>query len=428
MILSLLLLSPPALAWRHEAWGWPEEDHPVTLYIHPDHEESLPEGAVPELLDAATASWTELDCDPAALAIGEGDGTAGAARDNRLSVSFNDPDLTLGAGVIAVTTTTYSDTMSWRSFGGEPVQVALESDIVFNDYVEFYTDAEIDAGACSESGKSFQATATHELGHVLGLGHACERGEDCLDPALEAATMNWTVGNCDASRSALSEDDANGLFALYGSEDRFGTAELGRCAGLAGEPAGVAPFQVECSIAGVDGASWDMGDGATESGATVTHTYTEPGLYNPAFCGSVLACEGFTWCGEAEAIAVCGDPEPRFTALEVEGAALRVVNDTPLVYGCVAGVAWTLRDEAGALVLEAESWNLAVAVPAEGLYELTLEVSGPGGSASYTDSVWAGPHPAEQGRGRCAAAPVGPAWAWLLALCTLGLRRRRCSR
>ncbi len=37
----------------------------------------------------------------------------------------------------------------------------------------------------------------HELGHFAGLGHSCEDGENCTDPAERGALMHWTHGACE---------------------------------------------------------------------------------------------------------------------------------------------------------------------------------------------------------------------------------------
>ncbi|MCB9765397.1 MAG: hypothetical protein H6739_36825 [Alphaproteobacteria bacterium] len=417
-----LLAAPPAAAWVHEGWGWPEADHPIPIHIHPDHEESLPEGYVPQALADAVAAWNAAPCVSAGLVLAEGDGTLGVVRDGVNSVSFNDPNDGLGTGVIAVTTTTYSNVSVFRTLGGADVYVALEADLVFNDNLDMATDEEIAAGTCQDERPSFRATATHELGHALGLGHACERGEDC-DPLAEAATMNWTVGQCDSSRSTLSVDDEEGLFVLYGPEADFATVELPTCAGLAGEKAGALPFAVTCDAAGASGGSWDMGDGATVDGGSVEHTYTEAGVYAPYACLTYPTCGGFELCAEAGPLSACPELAADFDAEPLAGDALRVVNRTDAPAACINALLWTVADAAGDRITEGEDWNLSTEVPGPGVYTVTLSISGPTGSDTVTADVRVGPEPEpEDPGGRCAAAPTAP-FAWL-ALLLLARRRR----
>lgn len=50
-----------------------------------------------------------------------------------------------------------------------------------------------------------QGVATHEFGHVLGLGHS----------SVSTATMYYAVGYGDDSRRTLHQDDMDGLCSLY---------------------------------------------------------------------------------------------------------------------------------------------------------------------------------------------------------------------
>jgi uncharacterized protein (TIGR03382 family) len=57
---------------------------------------------------------------------------------------------------------------------------------------------------------------THELGHVLGLGSACEAGEPCTAEEDEATMNGWSTSACDTHASTLGADDYAGVAALYG--------------------------------------------------------------------------------------------------------------------------------------------------------------------------------------------------------------------
>ena len=64
-------------------------------------------------------------------------------------------------------------------------------------------------GACTPGSYSAEAVATHEAGHVLGLGHV-EGTEH------ENLTMAPSIASCDAGAATLGKGDYDGLIALYG--------------------------------------------------------------------------------------------------------------------------------------------------------------------------------------------------------------------
>jgi hypothetical protein len=157
--------------------------------------------------------------------------------------------------------------------------------------VAWWTDAAIDGGGCTD-GFSLQGTLTHQVGHVLGLGHSCEQAAPCADPALQEATMYWAGVPCDTGPSTLGEDDLAGIHALYDPVLTPGAHCVadptdGRTAVCAAErPAGLE-----------DLVTWDFGDGAAAAGAFVAHTYAAEDVYAVRFCVDVAAC-GETRCAE----------------------------------------------------------------------------------------------------------------------------------
>jgi hypothetical protein len=115
-----------------------------------------------------------------------------ASRDGVNVVGFGD----LGAGVLGVACTRYNDSTN----------TAVESDIRLNK-VDFTWTLHAEDPSCSYR-FGVEAVATHEFGHVFGLGHVSEADHGYL-------TMSTAVAACDASPCTLGLGDVRGMRALY---------------------------------------------------------------------------------------------------------------------------------------------------------------------------------------------------------------------
>ena len=102
----------------------------------------------------------------------------------------------------------------------------LEADIVVNA-ADFVWTTSVTPGGCSDS-YDLEGSISHELGHLLGLGHS-------LDPE---ATMFATGGPCETLKRDLTGDDASAIEFLYHDLP---------------PPGGVAPSPTTCAAAGGSG-------------------------------------------------------------------------------------------------------------------------------------------------------------------------------
>ena len=115
-----------------------------------------------------------------------------ASRDGVNVVGFGD----LGSGVLGVACTRYNP----------DTNTAFESDIRLNK-VDFTWTLHSEDPSCSNR-FGVEAVATHEFGHVFGLGHVSEADHPYL-------TMSTAVAPCNASAATLGLGDVRGLRALY---------------------------------------------------------------------------------------------------------------------------------------------------------------------------------------------------------------------
>ena len=150
------------------------------------------------------------------------DGVAGSVvytlGDGRSDLIFGDPvNLCTGSCLAATTVGYYNDETACCD--ALTVRRYTDSDVAYNLSFSWTSEAETD-GCSGEF--SLEAVTTHEVGHLIGLGHS----------GTSSALMYPSVSSC--NNKPLSVDDTNGSDALY----ECGSFTLGSCGGGSCKAAG----------------------------------------------------------------------------------------------------------------------------------------------------------------------------------------------
>lgn len=208
----------PSLAW---------ENRQVVLRYPQKSGVEVSLAQIQESLLAAAAEWGAPACSDFQFLVGASTdeervgfdwrrGTDSAANQNilvfRRGAAFGEDDAWLHPrGAIAITTLAYTRTTG----------TILDADIEMNDAYFSFTACEEDALACTDL-HDLHNTLTHELGHVVGLGHP-----PSSQPGASEASMFSSTSIGDRKKRDLAEDDVAGLCEIYPSGEAAGECYSG---------------------------------------------------------------------------------------------------------------------------------------------------------------------------------------------------------
>ena len=459
---ALLLFAPSAFAFELTGFMYAPEQLPINFYMTDYLEDSLPqeidaetgrtyqENIVIKMFcnwhwteyceEVLPATWvTDYQYEDADCAIfdyeyqGIHPGNEGEdASDGRVKFYWDDPKESAASGVLAVTYSRADTTNYVKRVGSTKVYGLVPgNDIVFNNDINWGTTQEMEAG-CSGNVNSVEEVGTHEVGHLIGMGHSCEQDDSCNSRVLQEATMFWSSAPCSTGGAAINEDDVSGITSLYGPFVRFNiVTENDDSTAVSGKAPLEVCFELEASeetLGEIQAVEWAFGDGETSADQEPCHTFESQGQFtiNATFTGVSDACGDWEHTQrELGIVLVCGEPEPGFELLPVSGLTYQALNQTVVdTYGCVDGLTGEVfkgGSASGEPLFEYNSWTPKFVFEEEGDYTVRLTAVGPGGESSVDQVITI-----EKARS-CSTTSGGGAGlgAGLIALAGLLLRRRR---
>lgn len=192
ILLSLLTVGPALPAYAFEAGpGWPAEQRPVTYTINQAGSDDLTMVQLEELFARSFDTWTSVPCADLQV-VYEGNTDTGIAYDEEHTMAFQEENWAGGSMVLGATLT--------NLLSNDPRRITV--DILFNgDTITW----QVGGGGSDLTTIDPQSVFTHEIGHMLGLGHTLDDGS----ATMAAAYLP------DLSQRTLSHDDKWGICTLY---------------------------------------------------------------------------------------------------------------------------------------------------------------------------------------------------------------------
>ena len=187
----------------------PVDSPRVELVLLGDPPSGLSTQEVVDAMGRAGDAWTQVTCAYIEVGVG-GVGQAAGLTDGQVPVVFLDPDDSPVCFPSGVERLAAAPCPIGETFG-----VALNA----RDYTWSATSDQGSLVFGDETAYAVDAVLTHELGHVLGLGHS----ED--DP-LSTMVASYLI---DGGQLTLSADDRRGICSLYPIEDAPGCASDSEC-------------------------------------------------------------------------------------------------------------------------------------------------------------------------------------------------------
>ena len=183
---------------------WFNQDMPVRYrFVTGNSQPGLTQAEARTAVSNGFQHWQDVPTASITFSPEADTGTDGFVYDGHNTMTFDDPNGELGGGALAACMPYYNTAQTTQT-NGVTFYRMTDADIVFNNNVNFGTNAEAAAGGCFNL-FDIEGVATHEQGHLLGLDH----------PNVFDATMYYAIGACDATKVTLEESDVNGVTFIY---------------------------------------------------------------------------------------------------------------------------------------------------------------------------------------------------------------------
>ena len=175
---------------------WPDPNTVIDVYVNSQNTQGLDEATIQAQAVSSIAEWNGKS----SITLRKNSSTA-VDQDEMNEIYFSsDPNVFNGTGVVGITEVTY------KNKTGE----IIEADIKLNDSYSFSTNI--------NDIEFIGNVITHELGHLLGLGHSQVNG----------ASMFYALSR---GQSKLNKDDSSGVYAIYPNGDATKAKFTGKIVG-----------------------------------------------------------------------------------------------------------------------------------------------------------------------------------------------------